>query len=91
MKKIIEIVSILLYAVSCEGRSDPCKLPAEEISLSILDHTKYYSTENKQSNTRIYLGLCHVLDGKLEENISNVCDKNAFACVTKFDKGETLV
>ena len=89
MRKVIQTVSILLCTLGCEGRADPCKLPAEKISLSILDQTKFYSTENRETSTRIYLGLCHVLD-KLDENISKICDKNAFACVTKFDKGKAL-
>ena len=89
MRQVIQTVSILLCILGCQGRADPCKLPAEKISLSILDQTKFYSTENRETSTRIYLGLCHVLD-KLDENISKICDKNAFACVTKFDKGKTL-
>ena len=78
-------LSVLLLTRSV-GSSDPCQLPEEEISLSILDQTKYYLTENKETNTRIYLGLCHALDIDVE-NISKFCDKNAFACVTKINKG----
>ena len=68
--------------------SDPCKLPAENISLSILDGVKYYLQENKETNTRIYLGLCHTLD---VESISKFCDKSAFACVTKINQGKPLL
>ena len=81
----LQVFSVLLYPLSGAASSDPCKLPAENISLSILDQAKYYLQENKETNTRIYLGLCHTLD---VEHISKFCDKNAFACVTKINEGE---
>ena len=55
--------------------------------MSILDRVKYYLQEHKETNTRIYLGLCHTLD---VENIPTFCDKNAFACVTKINQGKSL-
>ena len=61
------------------------ELPAENISLSILDKTKYYLQENKETNTRIYLGLCHTLD---VEDITKFCDRNAFVCVTKINQSK---
>ena len=83
----LQVLSVLLFTFSgAVGSSDPCKLPAENISLSILDQAKYYLQENKETNTRIYLGLCHTLD---VEHISKFCDKNAFACVTKINEGKS--
>ena len=84
----LQVFSVLLYPLSGAASSDPCKLPAENISLSILDQAKYYLQENKETNTRIYLGLCHTLD---VEHISKFCDKNAFACVTRINEGESGV
>ena len=81
----LQILAVLSAVSGAE--SDHCKLPAENISLSILDEAKYYLQENKETNTRIYLGLCHTLD---VDHISKFCDKNAFSCVTKINQGKSL-
>ena len=88
MKKVakLQLLAVLFTvssAASDQLESDYCKLPAENISLSILDKTNYYLQEN--NNTRIYLGLCHTLD---VENIPKFCDRSAFACVTKINQGK---
>ena len=83
----LQILAAVLSTVA-GAASDHCKLPAENISLSILDEAKYYLQENKETNTRIYLGLCHRLN---VDHISKFCDKDAFACVTKINQGKPLI
>ena len=86
--QLLAVLFTVSSAASDQLQSDYCKLPAENISLSILDKTKYYLQENKETNTRIYLGLCHALD---VEDLSKFCDRNAFACVTKINPGKHLI
>ena len=85
--QLFAVIITVFCTAGSSAVSDPCKLPAENISLSILDRVKYYLQEHKETNTRIYLGLCHTLD---VENIPTFCDKNAFACVTKINQGKSL-
>ena len=88
MNQLATTLLLAVLSTVAGAASDHCKLPAENISLSILDEAKYYLQENKETNTRIYLGLCHRLN---VDHISKFCDKDAFACVTKINQGKPLI
>jgi len=61
-----------------------CLLAEQNISLSSLDSTDYFLTENRDDKTRIYLGLCHPLRN-LPSPAAQFCDSSAYSCITKID------
>jgi len=72
-------------AVSEVQTASECKLPSQNISLTSLDTTDYFLTENRDDKTRIYVALCHPLRN-LPSSAAKFCDNSAYSCITKIDE-----
>ena len=92
MKKFV-LPLILILATTGHVHSDSvppseliakCQLPEQNISLSSLDSTDYFLTDNRDDQTRIYLSLCHPLR-KLPDPAVDFCDPTAYSCITKIN------
>eukprot|EP00090_Calanus_glacialis_P000779 TRINITY_DN10546_c0_g1_i1.p1 TRINITY_DN10546_c0_g1~~TRINITY_DN10546_c0_g1_i1.p1 ORF type:complete len:1331 (-),score=238.63 TRINITY_DN10546_c0_g1_i1:831-4823(-) len=90
MQSVVPLVIFLVTHSCVLSQSVPsevlanCQLAKQNISLSSLDSTDYFLTENRDDKTRIYLGLCHPLKN-LPSPAADFCDSSAYSCITKID------
>lgn len=79
---------VLCLAASEEKKSrgvkSLCSLASQNISLGSLGENDYYTAENRDDQTVIYLSLCHPLRN-LPASVANLCDPKAFSCITKLN------
>jgi len=69
---------------SSRGIQSLCILPDQNMSLASLGENDYYTAENRDDKTVIYLSLCHPLRN-LPPTVRGLCDENAFSCITKLN------
>ena len=68
-----------------------CTLASHNVSMMSKDRVPSFMMSN--GDTRLYLSLCHQLgehvdNDPLGKTVNDLCDKTAFACITKVMKGE---
>ena len=106
--RILALLGQLLALVGAEkksrGTKSLCVLPDENMSLASLGENDYFTAENRDEKTVIYLSLCHPLryfvsslttlsdsiaepdcSRKLPPTVKDLCDENAFSCITKLN------
>ena len=62
-----------------------CTLASHNISMMSKDRIPYFMKPNV--DTRLYVSLCHPLGDLSSSGVIDLCDKTAFACITKM-RGE---
>ena len=74
----------VISETSDDQRQKLCQLPSQNISLLSKDQTPFFMTPH--GDQRLYLSLCH----NLGTSVTDLCDKNAFSCITKI-KGKQAI
>ena len=94
MRSLGLVTSVMMAGAGLVMTQTPeelCTLASHNVSMMSKDRVPFSMIAHE--DTRLYLSLCHQLGQHLDndplgQTVNDLCDKTAFACITKVMKGE---